>query len=60
MKISEIYEAKSGMPKPPNMKPMNNLVAKHAHEFNKAVTHRDIKNNYSRKIKHKKTDTDTY
>ena len=59
MKISEIYEAKSGMPKPSNMKPMNNLVAKHAHEFNKAVTHRS-KKDYSRKTKHKKIDTDAY
>lgn len=60
MKISEIYEAKSGMPKPPSKKPMNNWVAKHAHEFNKAATYRDIKNDYSRKTKHRKTDTDTY
>ena len=39
MKISEIYEAKSGMHKSSNMQPMNNLVAKHAHKFNKGGSH---------------------
>ena len=39
MKISEIYEVKQGIPQKPNMKPMNNLVAKHAHKFNKGGAH---------------------
>lgn len=30
-----------------------NFVAKHAHKFNKAQRHRDRKNDYSRKTKHK-------
>lgn len=60
MKISEICEAKLGMPQKPNMKPMGNMVAKHAHKFNKAATHRDKKNDYSRKTKHKNRDTDAY
>ena len=59
MKISEIYEAKSGMPKPSNMKPMNNLVAKHAHKFNKGGAH-PSKKDYNRKTKHNKIDTDAY
>lgn len=33
---------------------MNNPVAKHANQFNKAATHRDRKNDYKRKAKHKK------
>ena len=33
----------------------NNLVAKHAREFNKAATHRDRKNDYKRKSKHTQT-----
>ena len=60
MKISEICEAKPGMPQKPNMNPMSNLVAKHARKFNKAATHRDKKNDYSRKTKHKNRDTDAY
>lgn len=31
---------------------LKNLVAKHAHAFNKATTHRDRKNDYRRKEKH--------
>ena len=60
MKISEICEAKPGMPQKPNMSPMSNLVAKHARKFNKAAVHRDRKNDYSRKTKHKNRDTDSY
>ena len=48
------------MPQKPNMNPMSNLVAKHARKFNKAATHRDRKNDYSRKTKHKNRDTDAY
>ena len=60
MKISEIYEAKSGMPKAPNMKNLtNNLVAKHAHKFNKGGAH-PSKKDYNRKTKHNKIDTDAY
>jgi hypothetical protein len=59
MKISEIYEVKQGIPQKPNMKPMNNLVAKHAHKFNKGGAH-PSKKDYSRKTKHKKIDTDAY
>jgi len=59
MKISEIYEAKSGMSKSSNIKPMNNLVAKHAHKFNKGGAH-PSKRDYNRKTKHKKTNTDAY
>lgn len=33
---------------------MNNLVAKHARQFNKATVQRDKKNDYKRKQKHKK------
>lgn len=33
---------------------MNNPVAKNAHKFNKAATHRDRKNDYTRKEKHAK------
>jgi hypothetical protein len=33
---------------------MNNPVAKHARKFNKAAPHRDRKNDYTRKPKHKK------
>lgn len=33
---------------------INNLVAKHAHKFNKSAVHRDKKNDYKRKDKHKK------
>lgn len=33
---------------------MKNPVAKHAHKFNKAATHRDRKNDYRRKAKHTK------
>lgn len=32
----------------------NNLVAKHAREFNKAQVHRDRKNDYKRNEKHRK------
>lgn len=32
---------------------MNNPVAKHAHKFNKCATHRDRKNDYKRKPKHR-------
>lgn len=32
---------------------MNNLVAKHARQFNKATVQRDKKNDYQRKPKHK-------
>ena len=60
MKISEICETKLGVPQEPDMKPLNNLVAKHAHNFNKAATHRDRKNDYSRKTKHKNQNTDAY
>jgi hypothetical protein len=59
MKISEIYEVKQGIPQKPNMKPMNNLVAKHAHKFNKGGAH-PSKKDYNRKTKHKKIDTDAY
>lgn len=31
----------------------NNLVAKHARKFNKAAVHRDRKNDYQRKAKHR-------
>ena len=31
-----------------------NLVAKHARKFNKAVRMRDRKNDYTRKVKHKR------
>ena len=43
---------------PDHTKPynQNNPVAKHARTFNKAVVHRDRKNNYSRKTKHKGQD----
>ena len=43
---------------PDHTKPynQNNPVAKHARTFNKAVVHRDRKNNYSRKTKHKGKD----
>lgn len=34
---------------------MNNLVAKHARQFNKATVQRDRKNTYVRKSKHKKS-----
>jgi hypothetical protein len=37
--------------KPPKV---NNLVAKHSINMNKAKTHADVKNDYTRKIKHKK------
>lgn len=33
---------------------MNNLVAKHARQFNKSTVQRDRKNDYTRKQKHKK------
>ena len=59
MKISEIYEVKQGIPQKPNMKPMNNLVAKHAHKFNKGGAH-PSKKDYNRNTKHKKIDTDAY
>ena len=59
MKILEITEGKSGMPKAPNMKPMNNLVAKHAHKFNKGGAH-PSKKDYNRKTKHKNQATDAY
>lgn len=59
MKISEIYEARSGKPKEPSMKPLNNLVAKHAHKFNKGGAHAS-KNDYNRKTKHKNKNTDAY
>ena len=32
---------------------VNNPVAKHAHKFNKAATHKDRKNDYQRKPKHR-------
>lgn len=32
---------------------MNNLVAKHARQFNKATVQRNKKTDYSRKLKHK-------
>jgi len=38
---------------------MNNLVAKHAHKFNKGGAH-PSKKDYNRKTKHKKNDTDAY
>jgi hypothetical protein len=38
-------------PKGPQIDPIQNLVAKHAHMFNKAQTFRD-KSKYSRKVKH--------
>jgi hypothetical protein len=43
------------MKKKQSKKPkINNLVAKHAHEFNKAVVMRDKKKDYKRKSKHAK------
>ena len=43
---------------PDSTKPynQNNPVAKHARKFNKAAVHRDRKNDYSRKTKHKGKD----
>lgn len=42
--------------KPPKMKkPINNLVAKYANIYNKAVTMRDKKKDYKRKEKHTKS-----
>lgn len=43
---------------PDHTKPynQNNPVAKHARKFNKAAVHRDRKNDYSRKTKHKGKD----
>lgn len=41
-----------------NKPKINNLVAKHARDFNVAVTMRDRKNDYSRKQKHKNKGTD--
>jgi len=38
--------------------PENNLVAKHAGKFNRAVTMRDKKKDYSRKAKHKGASVD--
>jgi hypothetical protein len=38
-------------PTGPQIDPIQNLVAKHAHMFNKAQTFRD-KSKYSRKVKH--------
>jgi hypothetical protein len=38
-------------PTGPQISPIQNLVAKHAHLFNKAQTFRD-KSKYSRKVKH--------
>lgn len=32
---------------------MNNPVAKHANKFNKCAVHRDRKNDYKRKAKHR-------
>lgn len=32
---------------------IQNPVAKHAHKFNKAATHKDRKNDYNRKPKHR-------
>jgi predicted nucleic acid-binding protein len=32
---------------------MRNLVAKHARKYNKAAVHRDRKNDYQRKPKHR-------
>ncbi len=64
MKISEIYEARSGMPKAPrpNMNPMpiNNLVAKHSNQ--KGGTHKPAKGkgSYDRKSKHTNKNTDAY
>ena len=71
MKISEICEAKLGMPQKPNMAPMkggdkvpfprvNNLVAKHSKQ--KGGTHKPVKGkgSYDRKPKHKNRDTDAY
>lgn len=59
MKISEIYEARSGKPKEPSMKPLNNLVAKHAHKFNRGGAHAS-KKDYNRKTKHTNKNTDAY
>ena len=59
MKISEITEAKSGMPEAPKIKPINNLVAKHARNLNKGGAH-PSKKDYNRKTKHKNQDTDAY
>lgn len=36
-------------------KPVRNPVAKHSGKFNRPVTHRDRKNDYQRKPKHRKT-----
>jgi hypothetical protein len=33
---------------------MNNLVAKYSQQFNKATVQRDKKNDYNRKVKHKR------
>ncbi len=53
---------REGGREPDSTKPynQNNLVAKHARKFNKAVVHRDRKNDYRRKTKHKNRDTDAY
>jgi hypothetical protein len=36
------------------MKTLNNWVAKNAHKTNKSAVHKDRKNDYNRKTKHKK------
>lgn len=43
--------SKTRKPKEPAV---NNLVAKHAREFNKSQVHRDRKNDYRRNEKHRK------
>jgi hypothetical protein len=37
---------------------INNLVAKHARQFNKAAVHADRKNDYKRKAKHRNRNRD--
>ena len=37
-----------------------NFVAKHMNEFNRAQTHRDRKNDYSRKEKHRNKSCDAF
>jgi len=45
--------SKNGKKRRARMKSLNNPVAKHANKFNKCAVHRDRKNDYKRKPKHK-------
>lgn len=45
--------------KPPEIPDFQNLVAKHAREFNKCAVHRD-RTKFNRKQKHRKSDHDAF